>query len=187
MSNTQTSLQIDEVLNFSEIVGTVPAETNSIQRAIEVLFRPQSVWSTIAQEKGGLKEALLPYTFIVGFVPMLFGSVMCSMIYGTFAALMGSPTAVLSLPGSVFGCAVHFAYSIAGILISAKILELVAPSFGLRRSWVLSTRALVYGSTPTFAAFVVSWIPILGALVGWVAFLWTIYLTIAAIKSLLAI
>lgn len=55
-----------------------------------------------------------------------------------------------------------------------------------RKSWVLSARAIVYGSTPSFLAAALAWIPFLGWLIQFVAFVWSILLTIRGLKVLLA-
>ena len=86
----------------------------------------------------------------------------------------------------LFGSVIHFVYGMFGILVSGKVIELVASSFGLRKSWVLSTRALVYGSTPVYIAAILFWIPVLGSLVGLVSMIWSLRLMFRGIKALLA-
>ena len=186
MPTAETQKDLDTLLHYTERVGSRPPENNPIKRAMDMLFRAQATWPVIAEEEGGLKEAFIPYMVIIGFVPGLIGSILNVALWGTIGAMFGAAHEVSSMTSMVLGSVARLAYGMFGILVFAKFVELVAPSFGGRKSWVLATRAVVYGSTPAAAAAVIIWIPVLGWFVGFVSMIWTILLTLRGFKSLLA-
>ena len=186
MPTTETEKELDAVLKYSERVGSKPAENNSIKRAKDILLSAEATWPIIAEEEGGLKEALLPYMVVIGFIPGLIGAVLSVALWGTIGAMLTGTPPVSSMTSMVFGSVIHLAYELVGILVGGKIVELIAPSFGLRKSWVLSTRAIVYGSTPAYVGSMIFWIPVLGWLAAIVCMIWSILLTIRGFKALLA-
>src|SRR5258708_7923977 len=122
MTTAQTQNELDQLLNFSERVGSVPAESNVLKRAKDMIFRPAATWPIIAREEGGLKEALLPYMVVIGFVPGLIGSILSVALWGTLGALLGGAPAVSSMTSMVLGSVLHLAYGMFGFLVSAKVV-----------------------------------------------------------------
>jgi hypothetical protein len=185
MSNATGANNVTKSLDFSERVGTHAPEPSSIKRAKDILFCPGAVWPIIVVEEGGLKEALIPYTLVVGLIPMIIGSVLASTIWGVFNSLVGASMRVWSFPAVLFSNLHYFVYGLFGILALAKVVELVAPSFGLRQSWVLSTRVLVYASTPSYLVAVIGWLPVFGWLAVLAAFIWGLLLAYEGFKIVL--
>ncbi len=167
MVSLQAGNELDQLLNYSERVGTRAPESSVVKRAKDILFHSASVWPIIAIEEGGLKEALFPYTLIVGFIPMVGASLLVSSTLGFMYSALSDGLPTQSLAGSLFSSLGHFVYELLGLLVISKIAAAVAPSFGLRKSWVLSTRVLVYAFTPSYIVAAVAWVPV----VGWLAML----------------
>ena len=186
MTTSKAQNEWDQQLHFSERVGTVPPETHTLKRALDILFRPDAVWPVIAQEEGGLKEVFLPYTVMIALVPTLMGALLSAGVFGTIFALMGSGGG-LGFPGALFHGVMEYVYGMVGMVVLSKILEMMAPSFGLKSSWVLSCRLLVYSATPCFLAAAVTWIPFLGWLVSLAAFVWSLVLARSGASALLKI
>ena len=175
----------ETLLNFNERVGTRKELRPSIARAAAMLVKPALEWRRIAEEEGGLKDVYVPYVVTIGFFPTVIESLLNTLIWGLWATvthlLSGQRPSyevmALALWGTVafvVGCVLRLAF--------AKVLDLVGPSFNCRSSWVLWTRVLVYASTPLYLSSLGGWIPYLGWILKFFAFLWSIALLIQGTK-----
>lgn len=147
----------------------------SFGRALKLLKNPESVWAQVAGESGGLVEAFVPYSIVIGLVPMILGAVLGSLFGSILILFTGMPLHF----GHVISTGVaEYLYMVLGTLMVAKIIELSAPSFGLKPSFLLSIRVMVYASTPSYIISLVGWVPLLGWLAHLGAFYWSVRLLI---------
>ena len=52
MPSTETQKELDDVLHYSERVGTKTPENNPLKRAKDMIFQPAATWQAIAEEEG---------------------------------------------------------------------------------------------------------------------------------------
>jgi hypothetical protein len=176
---------IPAMLNMHERVGTEKPTSGVFQRAIGILTQPEETWKKIAKEEGGLLEAFVPYTFLTELVPSLIGSVMGLGYSSLLVGLYGYGAGVGTLTGSLFHVAQSYASSVIGILVVGKVMEIVAPQFGARQSWVLSCRVLIYAATPAALCSALWFLPFVNILAGWGGSLWSLVLFFQGYRILL--
>jgi hypothetical protein len=178
---------IDNVVNFSESLEGTPNTASPVTRLWAARKAGNSFWSSIAQERGNLRDLLIPYGLSVIVIPALIGTLTSALLWGSIGAMfMGSATqfGLLSAVTSTLWLSLVI---LGGILAAGKVIQLVVPTFGFRSSWVLSCRLLIYGFTPFFIAGAFSGIPLLGWLMQIAAFVYSVVLVFQGFGTVLKV
>jgi hypothetical protein len=124
---------------------------NLIERAKNICLTPETEWAIIAAEPSSIRDIYRQY----------------AMPLGAFQAGCATVGAILS--GGPFVAAVafgifHFAASMAGIYVVARVVDMLAPTFGGVRDPVAAFKAVAYSNTPIWLAGVFSLVPFLSLL-----------------------
>jgi hypothetical protein len=133
---------------------------NIVERAKQIILKPKDEWVVIDQETTSVQELVTKYLIPLALIPAIasfIGYAFMSKIHG-FGMGIG------------YGI-VNFVVFIGGALISAWILDALAPSFGSSRDYRKAMQLVTYSYTPMIVAAVVLLIPSL----GWIMMLAGIY------------
>ncbi len=132
---------------------------NIIERAQKIILKPKEEWSVIDQETTPVQELVTRYL-----MPLALIAAIASFIgYGFIAKFHGFGL------GIKFGI-VNFIVYVAGALISAWIIDSLAPSFGSIKDFRKAMQLVTYSYTPMMVAAVImifpslSWIMMLAGL-----------------------
>ncbi len=136
-------------------------------RAKNIIVKPDDEWQVIKGETIGKKEVILNYA-----LPL--------MVLIAIASLIGSSITRLhlgiSFPSVLISAVVVFVVQFAAMYLSAVIINELAPSFGSKKDINAAFKLVVYASTASYVAAILSGlIPILSVLFG-ILGLYSIYL-----------
>lgn len=134
-----------------------------IDRVRKILLEPQAEWPVIEREATDIQQVFVGYVAILAAIPPLF------MLLGQ--VMFGRGVMV-----SVLGAVLTYILSLASVYVAGFIVDKLAPNFASQPNLLQGIKLVAYASTPTYVAGVVGFIPLLGALVGFVAALYAIYL-----------
>jgi hypothetical protein len=145
-----------------------------VQRATNILTRPKEEWPRIDAEPATAGGLLMGYALPLALLPVL-GTIIGGLLFrDQFAAMPGLGGAFWSfiiasaLIGLVLGLAVLYVMSL--------IADALAPNFGGVRNPVGALKMLVYAGTATWVAGFLSFIPVVGWLIGILGFIYAAYL-----------
>ena len=115
-------------------------------RAIAVLTKPVEIWNTLKSEPTTIKDVYTKYLLVMVAIPAV-----CQFIGGVIA---GFP-----LKGNFIGQVVFYIIGLAGIWISAFVLEKLAPQFQGRADIGNTFKLVAYSSTPSYVAGFLALVP----------------------------
>jgi len=160
-----------------------------IDRAKNILLKPTQEWDVIADEPGTMAGLFTGYALPLALLPVA-AAILMSGLAGISVAGMASPGVGLGAMGltEVIGLAViGYVISIILLFAMAIIINLVSPSFNGTSNKVQATKLMVYASTPTWVAALVSWIPYLGVLISFAALAYVVYLIYLGLRPVLGV
>jgi len=132
-----------------------------VRRAAGIVARPGATWRTIRSERVPLVRVLLGYALPLAAIGPL-ATFVALRIVGVALPSVGvyrvSPADASSAAAELFGLA------IAGVLVLALCVNVLAPAFGAQRSFARALRVSAYALTPAWLAGVFRVYPPLGAL-----------------------
>lgn len=137
---------------------------NLIQRAQDILLKPQETWPQIAAEPATVASIYKPWLLVLAAIPAVAGFIGLSVLGLGFALGAGLSHLLLSYVGAL-----------AMVYVLALIVDALAPSFGGRKDFLSALKLVAYGGTAAFVGGVVNLLPGL-AVLGLVAALYTVYL-----------
>jgi len=150
-----------------------------IARAKELLTHSEEAWKRIAQEKGGVREAFVPYGVCMALLGAAAG-IMRGFLWSSLTSFapygMGMAAGAIGTAHIVTGAIVSFVGTLVFFALAGKLLELIAPSLGAKTDWAASCRVVIYASTPACAASLIGVIPFVGHLFGMAGDLWSLIL-----------
>lgn len=160
-----------------------------IDRAKNILLKPTQEWDVIADEPATMSGLFTGYALPLALLPVA-AAILMSGLAGISAAGIATPGSDMASMGltEVVGMAViGYVISIILLFAMAMIINLVSPSFNGTSSKVQATKLMVYASTPTWVAALVSWIPFLGVLISFAALAYVVYLIYLGIRPVLGV
>jgi hypothetical protein len=160
-----------------------------IDRAKNILLKPKQEWELIADEPATMAGLFTGYALPLALLPVA-AAILMSGLAGISAAGIVAPGSDLAAMGltEVVGLAViGYVISIILLFAMAMIIKLVSPSFNGTSNKVQATKLMVYASTPSWVASLVSWIPFLGVLISFAALVYVVYLIYLGIRPVLGV
>jgi hypothetical protein len=153
---------------------------NIIERAKKIIIEPKNEWLVINQEEIGQSQLIVTYLIPLTLIPAVasfigFGLVGISIpIAGTYSSVSwGIKQAIISLLSIV-----------GGAIISAYIIDLLAPSFGAVKNINKALQLVVYSYTPTMIAGIFLIAPSL-SIISTLAGIYGLYLLYLGIQPLM--
>lgn len=138
---------------------------NLIDRVKNILITPKTEWDVINGEAATPQSLLMGYVLPLAVVsaigPLLTGFLFPGVIGLTFFLM----TAVIA-----------FISTVLGYYISVYIVDLLAPSFGSEKDLNKSAQLVAYSGTPSYVAGLLSFIPVIGGLLKFAAWIYSIYI-----------
>jgi Yip1 domain len=138
---------------------------NLINRVKNMLVTPKTEWEVINSESATPLSLLMAYVLPLAVVsavgPLLTGFLFAGVLGLTFFLI----TAVIA-----------FISTILGYYISIYIVDLLAPAFGSEKDLNKSAQLVAYSSTPSYVAGLLSFIPVIGGLLKFAAWIYSIYI-----------
>jgi hypothetical protein len=127
-----------------------------IDRVKNILVTPNTEWPTIAGETASTQSIYVGYVLILAAI----GPVALALKGG----LLGLTFAVLS-----------YVVALAVAYLLALIVDVLAPSFGGEKDFVQSLKLVAYSYTAAWIAGIANLLPFIGAIVGLLAVIYTVY------------
>ena len=151
-----------------------------IQRVQDILLRPRQTWPVIAAEPGDTATLYRTYIAPLAAIPVVAGFIGMTLIgIGGFGVAARMPIFASLIQGLV-----SYVLSLVIVFVIALLVDVLAPTFGGRRSQVNALKVVGYASTAGFVGGVVNLLPAL-SIVGLLAALYGIYLLYTGLPVLM--
>lgn len=143
---------------------------NLIERAKNILIQPQKEWDAVNSEQPDIAGILMGYV-----LPLAGLAAVASFIgYG----VIGFNYGFMKLSGTSWG--LYYAVTVlvsafAGVLVSAFVIDALAPSFGSEKNLGRSVQLVAYSYTASWVGGLLSVLPVL-AIVGSLAGIYGLYI-----------
>jgi len=134
---------------------------NLVDRAKNILITPKTEWEVIKNESSTVQEIITGYVLPLSLIP-------------TIAIILGWGIVGVIVTSFTYGIAlglVVFINAIIGVIVSALIIDALAPSFGSQKDLVKSTQLVAFSMTPGWIAGILNILPV----IGWVGSLASLY------------
>ena len=138
---------------------------NIIERVKNILIIPKTEWNVIDAESATPQSLLMSYV-----LPLAIISAIGTLLTGLFYA------GVFGFTFFIITAAIAFISIIVGYYISIYIIDMLAPSFGSEKNLNKSAQLVAYSATPSYVAGFLSFIPVIGGLLKFAAWIYSIYI-----------
>jgi len=150
-----------------------PRSSGLIARAQNILIKPTSEWDVILGESATTQSLFMGYACILALLPVI-GTLIGRVLFGgVFGGAIGMTTALIA---GVVIAAVGYVFNLAMVFVVGLIINALAPSFDAQPDPIHAMKVSVYAGTALWVAGIVSWIPVIGWLIGLAALGYTCYL-----------
>ncbi|MGH6957412.1 MAG: Yip1 family protein [Caulobacteraceae bacterium] len=159
-----------------------PQMVGLIGRVQNILLRPKEEWDVIAAEPASVQSLFLGYAVIVAVGPFI-GRLVGRVLLG---GLLGGPfgMAAALVGGVVLGVAAY-ALNLGLVYVVSLIVNALAPGFDAKPDPVAALKVSVYSATALWVAGLVSWVPVIGWLIGLAALAYTCYLLYLGVEKVM--
>ena len=159
-----------------------------VQRAKNIIVKPTDEWNVIASEPATISGLFTGYAMPLALIPLV-ATILFTGLLGISAADMmglgsGMPLDLMTISAMA---AFSFILSLVTLFIMGTLVKLVSPSFNGTSDKVQAMKLMTYAGTPTGVVALVSWIPFLGAVVGFAAIVYVIYLIYLGLNPILGV
>jgi hypothetical protein len=139
-----------------------------VTRVMNILTKPKQEWPAIEGESTSIAGLYSGYIVILAALPVIASFIQMS--------ILGSMLFRVPMVTGVLATVVHYALSLAGVYLSALIIDKLAPSFQSQSDMMQALKLVAYASTASWVAGIANIIPILGILVVLAGGLYGVYL-----------
>jgi len=139
---------------------------NLIERVKNILITPKTEWLKIDAEPQSMQTVITTYVLPL----VLIGSVATFIGWGFVGAGWGTSTEIAWRMALI-----QFVSSFVGVIITAFVVDALAPSFGSEKNINKSTQLVAYGFTPGYVGAILNVVPSIG-IIGSLLGLYGIYL-----------
>jgi Yip1 domain len=160
-----------------------------VDRAKNIILKPAEEWNVIADEPATVNSLFTGYAMILAAIPLVAAVLFTGALGVTAAGLGGMGGGMMTMGFSAVATMAILGYvlSLVTLYVMSIIVNAVSPSFNGKSDMVQSTKLMTYASTPTWAAGLVSWIPILGGLISLAAIAYVVYLIYLGLQPVLGV
>jgi hypothetical protein len=144
---------------------------NTIERAKNMITSPNKEWDVIALEQPNTGQIITNYVLLLAgaaAVAAFIGYGLIGFNYGLFGRIAGTEWGIYYALNVLIG-------AIAGVFISALVIDALAPSFGSEKNMGRSVQLVAYSYTPAWIGGLLAIYPPI-ALIGAIAGLYGLYL-----------
>jgi hypothetical protein len=159
-----------------------------VQRAKNIIMKPSDEWNVIASEPATIGGLFTGYATPLALIPMV-STILFNGLLGISAADMmgfgsGMPLDLMAIAGMAI---LSFIVSLVSLFVMGTLVKLVSPSFNGTSDKVQAMKLMTYASTPSWVVALVSWIPFLGAVLGFAATVYVVYLIYLGLNPVLGV
>ena len=160
-----------------------------VDRAKNILMTPADEWNVISAEPATVGGLFTGYAMILAAIPVIAAIVFTGLLGMSAAGLggLGGGTVAMGFTAIAGMSVIGYVLSLITLYLMSMIVNAVSPSFNGKSDIVQSTKLMTYASTPTWAAGLVSWIPILGGLISLASIAYVVYLIYLGLKPVLGV
>ena len=136
---------------------------NLVDRARNIIMSPKTEWAVVAEEAPSMNQILTGYVLPLAVLPA-----MAAVIGWGF---VGGPFVGRHLGYGVATGAVQLVAAVAGVYISALVIDFLAPNFASCKSLGRAMQLVAYSMTPAWVGGVLNILP----MIGWLGMLFGLY------------
>jgi hypothetical protein len=145
-----------------------------VSRVKAILTTPKTEWPVISGEAATISSIYTGYILILVAIPVIANFISTSII-GVSIPFTGASYRVPMVTG-LTSAVVTYALYLAGIFITALIVDALAPTFGGTKNQVQALKAVAYSGTAAWVASIAGIVPVLGWLIALAGGLYSLYL-----------
>jgi len=127
-----------------------------VDRAKNIMMTPKTEWPAIAGEEPVVGQIVSGYVIPLALIPAVASIIGYGLVgrgmYTSFT--MGIAMAIVS-----------FVAAVAGVYLTAFVVDYLAPNFGSQKNFGRSMQLVAYSYTPAWVAGILTIVPVLGVLV----------------------
>ena len=153
---------------------------NLIQRATDILLKPEKTWPSLEQEPATSASILKSYLVFLAVIPALAGAPGDRMVELSLFGLQHRFSFIADCLNILAG----YGITLALVFVTAYVVDSLAPTFGGVRSKINALKLVAYGATAAFLGAFFFFSPVL-FLVGVPAALYSFYLMYLGLPTLM--
>lgn len=146
---------------------------NLIDRLKNILVSPKTEWDVINAESATPQSLLMTFVLPLAIVSAI-GPILSGFLFA----------GVLGLTFFLITAVIVFVSTILGYYISIYIVDSLATSFGSEKDLNKSAQLVAYSATPSYVAGLLSFIPVVGGLLKFAAWIYSVYIMYLGIEPL---
>lgn len=159
-----------------------------VERAKNIILKPTDEWNVIASEPATIGGLFTGYAMPLALIPV-FSAILFTGILGISAADMmgfggGMPLDLMAIAGMAI---LSLIVSLVSLFVMGTMVKLVSPSFNGTSDKVQAMKLMAYASTPSWVVALLSWIPFLGAVLGFAAMVYVVYLIYCGLNPVMGV
>lgn len=159
-----------------------------VERAKNIILKPTDEWNVIASEPATIGGLFTGYAMPLALIPLV-STILFTGILGISAADMmgfgdGMPLDLMAIAGMAL---LSLIVSLVSLFVMGTMVKLVSPSFNGTSDKVQAMKLMTYASTPSWVVALLSWIPFLGAVLGFAAIVYVVYLIYLGLHPVLGV
>jgi hypothetical protein len=159
-----------------------------VERAKNIILKPTYEWNVIASEPATIGGLFTGYAIPLALIPLV-STILFTGLLGISAADMmgfgsGMPLDLMAIAGMAI---LSFIVSLVSLFVMGTVVKFVSPSFDGTSDKVQAMKLMTYASTPTWVVALVSWIPFLGAVLGFAAIVYVVYLIYCGLNPVMGV
>ena len=159
-----------------------------VERAKNIILKPTDEWNVIASEPATIGGLFTGYAMPLALIPLA-STILFTGILGISAADMmgfgdGMPLDLMSIAGMAI---LSLIVSLVSLFVMGTMVKLVSPSFNGTSDKVQAMTLMTYASTPSWVVALLSWIPFLGAVLGFAAIVYVVYLIYCGLNPVMGV
>ncbi len=149
---------------------------NLVERAKNIIVTPKTEWDAVSAEEPNIQQILLGYVLPLALIP-------------TIAVIIGwGLIGIFGFTSVTYGIAmglVQLITAFLSVLLTAFVIDLLAPSFGSQKNMGRAMQLVAYSMTPVWIAGILNILPSIGWLAGLIGLygLYLMYLGLAPIMK----
>ncbi len=128
-----------------------------LSRVKNILFSPKSEWLAIKEEQTTVKDIILSYVAILAVIPAVASIIGMAVVGFSFMHMVTRYPVFISLLLGVFS----YIFSIVAVMVSAAIINVLAPAFKSTKDYIKALKVVSYAYTPVWVAGVLNVVPAL--------------------------
>lgn len=159
-----------------------------VERAKNIILKPTDEWNVITSEPATIGGLFTGYAMPLALIPLV-STILFTGLLGISAVDMmgfgdGMPLDLMAIAGMAI---LSLIVSLVSLFVMGTMVKLVSPSFNGTSDKVQAMKLMAYASTPSWVVALLSWIPFLGAVLGFAAMVYVVYLIYCGLNPVMGV